>query len=152
MRKNKLMFVIIAAILILLLNVYCIRPEMEKRSIIKDYSNLKDEFNKLVNCLTLYEYPFIYVDKNTIIYDDKIPTINSTVSKRIFNTEEWKNLDVTGYYKISKEEEAIYFYKYRNFDRLRGIVYCPGGIYNGNMDLITAYEKIQDSWYYFEQR
>ena len=147
--KKRLAVFILIFFVILLLVYDGYRPIRYYNNINREYWNIQKELNDISEYLIKCPEPYIYISEDNIIKEDIDATINSGESYYILNRESGKNLLNLGYYKISKENNTLYFYKYRNIHGTYGIAYLETDISDSNN---TLYKKIDKDWCYFEKR
>lgn len=135
---------------ILVLDIF-IKPVFRQMTIQDDYKKLQSDFEQIANILINYDYPFIYVERSNIISDDREQTINSIVSIELLNSPSGATLEKAGYREFEKTNGGIYFCKYYDIDRIRGVMYYPNGFQVEFNELVTKSEGISKNWYYFEQ-
>ena len=117
----------------------------------EDFKNNKNIFHDIVEQLMQYEYPIIYIEEKSIITDGE-QTINSIVSKDILSQKNGIKLSEMGYTTISKDHNGIYFYNYIDFSKSCGIMYYQKDFNKSDNIYIVKSIKIDDGWYYFEER
>lgn len=144
--------IVIALFCALIMFSWYVYPVIRKNAIVRDYDKLKYDFDQVAQYLINYDYPIIYARKDNIISDDREQTVNSIVSKELFDSEFGRKLEIAGYFKFSKDMGGVYLYKYRDFDCARGLMYYPNGFKNEYNELIKTFEEVRNNWYYFEQR
>ena len=92
---------------------------------------------------------YVYIEEDYIIEDDVNSTINSRETSRVLNSEAGKRLFDLGYYKISKEENVVRFYKYKDIHGTYGISKIDIGANNYHNDSL---KEIDDGWCFFEKK
>jgi hypothetical protein len=100
----------------------------------------------LINC----EHPYIYVEKENIIYENINETINSRESKYVLYSKAGATLYDLGYHEISKYYGGIYFCRYKISVCSYGIMYYSNGFDGNENSPVVHTEELKNYWYYFK--
>lgn len=116
-----------------------------------DFMILHQDFLDVAEELSRKEISFASIEKR------RVSQCNGTIDETLFiesftQRSSVKKLFYSGYETIEKTQNGIYFIKQYGLTRIKAIMYYPNGFspeYNG---LVTRYTKIEEGWYYSEQR
>lgn len=145
-KKIIIILTLIAVVSIFSINNY--RQRNSKRIIENDFYNFQDSFVKTAQYLSDYNYPIIYVSREDIINDNREQTINSIVSKELFEKPYGICLENLGYTKFIKNG-GIYFVKRIDMFGVSGIMFYPTGFLEEYDGLVTDFTELSDGWYYY---
>lgn len=144
----KKIIIIIGLIIFLMLLIIAdyIRPIFYYNDIKNEYWNIKGELNEVYEYLINVEDVYVYIKEDYIVENDVNSTINSRETSHVLGSESGKKLFDLGYYEISKEENEVRFYKYRDIHGTYGISKTNININDDNVVL----KKIDNDWCFFE--
>lgn len=149
MKLTKGMLISLMCFFLLLIIGGHIRPIFYYNNIRNEYWNIKEDLSEVYEYLMHVEDLYVYIEEDYIIEDDVNSTINSRETSRVLNSEAGKRLFDLGYYKISKEENVVRFYKYKDIHGTYGISKIDIGANNYHNDSL---KEIDDGWCFFEKK
>ena len=149
MWAKKVIIIPLIVFIVLLITVDHIRPLFYYYNIKNEYWNIKEEINEVYEYLIRIEDLYVYIEEDYIIESDINSTINSRETNYVLNSEAGKKLFDWGYYKISKQENEVRFYKYKDIHGTYGICRLNAGANKGEH---ISLKEIDDGWCFFKNQ